>query len=71
MLPKVSEIIRVQKIHQYDLKNKYDQQNQSFDNPKKKQQSTFRNILKHTMEKSVEEQPSAAYTLELGRMPRV
>lgn len=71
MLPKVSEIIRVQKIHQYDLKNKYDQQSQSFDDPKKKKQSAFRNILKHTMEKSVEEQPSAAYTLELGRMPRV
>jgi len=71
MLPKVSEITRVQKINQYDLKNKYSQQDQSFDNPKKKKQSTFRNILKHTMEKPVEEQPSAAYTLDLGRMPRV
>ena len=71
MLPKVSEIARVQKINQYDLKNKYSQQDQSFDNPKKKKQSAFRNILKHTMEKTVEEQPSAAYTLDLGRMPRV
>jgi len=71
MLPKVSEITRVQKINQYDLKNKYSQQDQSFDNPKKKKQSAFRNILKHTMEKTVEEQPSAAYTLDLGRMPRV